>query len=144
MNDSGWCIVQCVNFKINKNLHTRLDKIKNVRINKMETRKELTLIPKTENYIKYMLNVIVKLPRTEKFSIGNEYKNMMYKMLEEVMMLGKVVTEEKMNYINKIDARINVQRVFLRIMQDNKWIDEKNFYIACLCQMNQEELQEDY
>ena len=99
----------------------------------METRKELTLIPKTENYIKYMLNVIVKLPRTEKFSIGNEYKNMMYKMLEEVMMLGKVVTEEKMNYINKIDARINVQRVFLRIMQDNKWIDEKNFYIACLC-----------
>lgn len=93
----------------------------------METRKELTLIPKTENYIKYMLNVIVKLPRTEKFSIGNEYKNMMYKMLEEVMMLGKVVIEEKMNYINKIDARINVQRVFLRIMQDNKWIDEKKF-----------------
>ncbi len=93
----------------------------------METRKELTLIPKTENYIKYMLNVIVKLPRTEKFNIGNEYKNMMYKMLEEVMMLGKVVTEEKMNYINKIDARINVQRVFLRIMQDNKWIDEKKF-----------------
>lgn len=93
----------------------------------METRKELTLIPKTENYIKYMLNVIVKLPRTEKFNIGNEYKNMMYKMLEEVMMLGKVVIEEKMNYINKIDARINVQRVFLRIMQDNKWIDEKKF-----------------
>lgn len=93
----------------------------------METRKELTLIPKAENYIKYMLNVIVKLPRTEKFSIGNEYKNMMYKMLEEVMMLGKVVIEEKMNYINKIDARINVQRVFLRIMQDNKWIDEKKF-----------------
>ncbi len=93
----------------------------------METRKELTLIPKTENYIKYMLNVIVKLPRTEKFNIGNEYKNMMYKMLEEVMLLGKVVTEEKMNYINKIDARINVQRVFLRIMQDNKWIDEKKF-----------------
>lgn len=93
----------------------------------MEIRKELTLIPKTENYIKYMLNVIVKLPRTEKFNIGNEYKNMMYKMLEEVMMLGKVVIEEKMNYINKIDARINVQRVFLRIMQDNKWIDEKKF-----------------
>ena len=93
----------------------------------METRKELTLIPKTENYIKYMLNVIVKLPRTEKFSIGNEYKNMMYKMLEEVMMLGKIGNEEKMNYINKIDARINVQRVFLRIMQDNKWIDEKKF-----------------
>ena len=72
----------------------------------METRKELTLIPKTENYIKYMLNVIVKLPRTEKFSIGNEYKNMMYKMLEEVMMLGKIGNEGKLNCINKKDFKM--------------------------------------
>ncbi len=82
---------------------------------------------KTENYIKYMLNIIMKLPRTEKFNIGNEYKNMMYIMLEDVMMLGKIGMEEKLDYINKIDARINVQRVFLRIMKDNRWIDEKKF-----------------
>ena len=86
----------------------------------METKRELTLIPKTENYIKYMLNIIMKLPRTEKFNIGNEYKNMMYIMLEDVMMLGKIGMEGKLNCINKIDARINVQRVFLRIMNDNR------------------------
>ena len=32
---------------------------------------KLTLIPKTEKYVEYMLNVILKLPRTEKFSIRN-------------------------------------------------------------------------
>ena len=64
-----------------------------------------------------MLNIIMKLPRTEKFNIGNEYKNMMYIMLEDVMMLGKIGMGKKLNYINKIDARINVQRVFLRIMK---------------------------
>ncbi len=32
----------------------------------METKKELTLIPKSENYIKYILNLILKLPRIEK------------------------------------------------------------------------------
>lgn len=52
----------------------------------METRKELVLIPKTENYIKYILNMILKLPRTEKFSIGTEYKENMYKMLEDILM----------------------------------------------------------
>ena len=93
----------------------------------METKRELTLIPESENYIKYMLNIIMKLPRTEKFNIGNEYKNMMYIMLEDVMMLGKIGMEGKLNCINKIDARINVQRVFLRIMNDNRWIDEKKF-----------------
>lgn len=42
----------------------------------METRRELVLIPKTENYMKYMLNLLMKLPRTEKFNIGNEYKEL--------------------------------------------------------------------
>ena len=74
-----------------------------------------------------MLEVIMKLPRTEKFSIGNEYKQSMYKMLENILMLSKVIDTEKINYINVIDAQLNVQRILLRIMYKNKWIDEKKF-----------------
>jgi len=92
-----------------------------------EIKKELTLIPKSEKYIQYMLEIIMKLPRTEKFSIGNEYKQSMYKMLENILMLSKVIDTEKINYINVIDAQLNVQRILLRIMYKNKWIDEKKF-----------------
>ena len=92
-----------------------------------EIKKELTLIPKSEKYIQYMLEVIMKLPRTEKFSIGNEYKQSMYKMLENILMLSKVIDTEKINYINVIDDQLNVQRILLRIMYKNKWIDEKKF-----------------
>ena len=92
-----------------------------------EIKKELTLIPKSEKYIQYMLEVIMKLPRTEKFSIGNEYKQSMYKMLENILMLSKIIDTEKINYINVIDAQLNVQRILLRIMYKNKWIDEKKF-----------------
>ena len=41
----------------------------------MKDERELILIPKIEDYVKYVLNIIIKLPRTEKFSIGTEYKN---------------------------------------------------------------------
>lgn len=51
---------------------------------------ELQLIPKSETYIQYMIDVIFKLPRTEKFSMGTEYKTSMYKMLESIMLLSKV------------------------------------------------------
>ena len=34
---------------------------------------ELILIPKYERYMEYMLEVMVKLPKTEKFNIGNEF-----------------------------------------------------------------------
>lgn len=93
----------------------------------MDNKKELILIPKSEAYIQYMLEIIMKLPRTEKFSIGNEYKQSMYKMLENILMLSKIEACEKMNYINMIDANLNVQRILLRIMNKNHWIDEKKF-----------------
>ena len=95
----------------------------------MESKKEneLTLIPKSERYIQYMLDVIFKLPRTEKFSIGTEYKNSMYKMLRYILYISKIEKEERLYYINLIDAELNTQRIYLRIMKNNRWIDEKKF-----------------
>ncbi len=98
----------------------------------MESKKEneLTLIPKSERYIQYMLDVIFKLPRTEKFSIGTEYKNSMYKMLRYILYISKIEKEERLYYINLIDAELNTQRIYLRIMKNNRWIDEKKFKVS--------------
>ena len=50
---------------------------------KSQNENKLKLIPKAEVYVEYIINMIIKLPRTEKFSIGNEYKLSLYKMLEQ-------------------------------------------------------------
>lgn len=93
-----------------------------------ERENKLQLIPKMENYIEYMLNVILKLPRTEKFNIGNEYKLSMYLMLENTLYIAKLNDKPKcLEIINRIDAMLNSQRIFLRIMNKNKWIDNKKF-----------------
>lgn len=90
---------------------------------------QLILIPKEQEYIQYMLEVIFKLPRIEKFNIGNEYKSSMYQMLENTLYISKV-SQDRLNYLNKIDARLNCQRIYLRIMYKNQWIDEKRFLVA--------------
>ena len=59
-----------------------------------ENENKLSLVPKTEKYIEYILSVIFKLPRTEKFSIGTEYKTSMYKMLNQIMYVNKIKNEE--------------------------------------------------
>jgi len=41
---------------------------------------KLVIIVKIEKYIEYMLTILLKLPRTEKFNIGNEIKISMYEM----------------------------------------------------------------
>ena len=91
---------------------------------------ELILIPKYERYMEYMLEVMVKLPKTEKFNIGNEFKSVMYRILENILYVDKIEKEKRLYYLNLIDAGINVQRSLLRIMVKNKWIDKKKFQVA--------------
>ena len=98
-----------------------------------KTRKEneLTLIPKAERYMQYMIELILKIPRTEKFSIRTEYINSMYKMIENIMYLNKInASNSRLVLINKIDADLGVQRILLRIMYKNQWIDKKRFEYA--------------
>ena len=90
----------------------------------------LLLIPKATNYIEYMLDIIMKLPRTEKFNIGNEYKESMYKMLETIIYLQKIEKYKKIEYLNKIDCELNIQRIMLRLMNKEHWIDNKKFKVS--------------
>lgn len=90
----------------------------------------LTIIPKTERYIQYMLDLILKLSRTEKFNIRTEYKTSMYQMMEEVIYVSKLPLEERYTHVIKIDVLVQLQRIYLRLMKNNKWIDERKFKIA--------------
>ena len=99
-------------------------------VEKTINNEQLKLIPKLQEYIQYMLDIILKLPKIEKFNIGNEYKNSMYQILEHTLYISKIQEKERLNYINKIDAKLNCQRIYLRIMYKNKWIDEKKFKLA--------------
>lgn len=101
--------------------------------NKEISENGLKLIPKTEIYLNYILDLIVKIPRTERFSIGTEYKLSLYKMLEKVMYLNKMDKTNNKDVIillNKIDSLLMTQRSYLRIMVKNKWIDKKKFQVA--------------
>lgn len=90
----------------------------------------LSIIPKAEKYIQYMLDLIFKLPRTEKFSIGTEFKTSLYEMMTQIIYLSKVPIEKRFDYTIEIDALVQIQRIYLRLMKNNRWIDEKKFKVS--------------
>ena len=117
--------------KDNMKLFIILSRNKNLKGgNKMSQSEELVLIPKYEKYMQYMIEAIVKMPRTEKFNIGNEFKAVMYKTLENILYINKVEISKRMYYLNLIDALLSTQRVMLRLMVKNRWIDEKKFRVS--------------
>lgn len=95
------------------------------KLNKKEN--ELTLIPKAERYIEYMLEVILKIPRTEKFSIGTEVKTSMYEMMKNILLASKIDKNKRLSIYNIVDSNIYYQRICIRIMYNQKWIDEKKY-----------------
>ena len=95
-----------------------------------ERENRLKLIPKAEKYIEYILQIIFKLPRIEKFSIGTEYKLSLYQMIKNIMMISKIEKKNVLYYLNEIDGLLNTQRIYLRIMKNNRWIDEKKFKVS--------------
>ena len=68
--------------------------------NKEISENGLKLIPKTEIYLDYILDLIVKIPRTEKYSIGTEYKTSMYETIKYIMYLNKIEGNRCLYYTN--------------------------------------------
>lgn len=92
-----------------------------------EKSNELIIIPKIEKYIEYMITMLMRLPRTEKFSIGTEIKTSMYKMLQNALLVSKLEKNKRLPVYNMIDSHIHFQRICIRIMYNNKWIDNKKY-----------------
>lgn len=88
---------------------------------------ELIIIPKVEKYIEYILTIVIKLPRTEKFSIGTEIKTSVYNMLRNILLVSKMDKTKRLEIYNIVDAEIYYQRICIRIMYNQKWIDEKKY-----------------
>jgi len=93
----------------------------------MDKDNNLIIIVKIEKYIEYMLTILLKLPRTEKFNIGNEIKNSMYEMLKSTLFASKISKDRRLEYYNIVDTHIYYQRICIKIMYNNKWIDDKKY-----------------
>lgn len=77
---------------------------------------ELIIIPKIEKYIEYMLTILLKLPRTEKFSIGTKIKTSMYEILKNILLANKIDKNKRLQIYNIIDSHIYYKRICIRIM----------------------------
>ena len=84
----------------------------------------LIVIPKYEIYINYALNMIIKLPKQERYNIGNSFKNIMYETFENIYYYQYYKLN---NYLIAIDAKLNIQRAYIRIMYKQKYIDKKKY-----------------
>ena len=98
-------------------------------LDKYRTSGTLILIPKTEDYVKYVFQILTKIPRIEKFNIGSEIKTSALQMLEYAHFINKD-RKDAYTYLNRIDALISYNRSMIRILNEEKSISSKNYETA--------------
>ena len=61
-----------------------------------------------------------------------QFKKKRYIFKRTIQIERRKINEKNkiLEIINEIDAELNTQRIYLRIMQKNKWIDTKKFEVA--------------
>ena len=94
----------------------------------MEINKDnrLVIIVKIEKYIEYMLTILLKLPRTEKFSIGIEVKTSMYEMLKNILLASKIDKSfSKVIAIAENYPELKANTNFLSLQSELKEIENK-------------------
>ena len=88
----------------------------------------LYLLPKYEKYMEYMIdNVVSRLPRIEKFNLGNEIKTSMFESVKYILILSKVEMRQRLGYLNMLDANVCVQRIYVRIMYKRRYLDNRKY-----------------
>ena len=94
---------------------------------KQKTNDILYMLPKMERHIEYVLGVVLKLPRTEKFNIGQEMKLVVYDTLKNILYLSKISVSSRLSVANVIDANISYEKALVRIMYKFRYIDNKKY-----------------
>ena len=88
----------------------------------------LTLYQKYLELIYYTNDLIKKYPKSETFALVKEIKNSLYTGFRFLMYAVKTYnTQDKLNYLLKLDIELNLLKVYIRLSYRYKYISIKNY-----------------
>lgn len=78
--------------------------------------------------IYYTLGILMKYPKSERFSLAHDIKKVTYKGLYRIIYAQKEFNiKERLHYLNELDAQLKLLKVLIRISYKKKYINLKNY-----------------
>jgi hypothetical protein len=97
---------------------------KNIKIDEM---KELSVIQKTYDCIKWYVPIVERLPKTHKFTLGDRITNQLYDLLEGL--IKAKYAKDKLSQLESLNTQLDILRYQTRMLLDfNKMSVERYEY----------------
>ena len=78
--------------------------------------------------IYYTLSILLKYPKSERFSLAQDIKNATYDGLKDIIYAQKEFDKKKrLSYLNELDANLKIVKVLIRVSHKKKYINSKNY-----------------
>ena len=91
--------------------------------------KELSIIQKTYDLIKYYVPIIERFPKVHKFTVGDRIINQLYDLLEGL--IKAKYANRKLNYLINLNVQLDILRHQTRLLLDFQLIALKRYqYIS--------------
>ena len=101
---------------------------KNISVKYYEKNEELLIIKKYQELILYVYNLIKKFPNTEVFLLTSDIKKNLLLGLENLIFVKRVRNNNlKLNYLIKVEAYLNIMKIYVRMAIKNKYINRRNY-----------------
>lgn len=79
--------------------------------------------------IYYVEMITEKYPKSVKLSLVTEIKNNTYEGIKNILLAFKEYdVKTKMQFLNKVDVNLKMQKVLIRVSYKKKYITVKNYY----------------
>lgn len=88
---------------------------------------ELKIYKQYVELLYYTENILIKFPKSERFSLCTQIKNTTYDGLRNIIICYKSYEKkEKINALNQLDVNLKMLKVFIRLSKRKKYINAKN------------------
>ena len=88
----------------------------------------LIIYEKTSNLIIYTKNSLKKYPKSERFDLCADIKNILYQVIEMIIFAWKEKNAiERIKILNKIDSKLYLLKTLVRLSYEFKYITDRNY-----------------
>ena len=91
----------------------------------------LVIYQKFTNLIYYSKNLLNKYPKSERFDLSSDIKNILYTTLRNIIFAWKAYdNNEKLRYLRQIDVDLLVLKSLITISYKYQYITQKNYFLS--------------
>lgn len=98
----------------------------------MNELEELKIYQQYVDLVYYVNMIMKKYPKSERFALVTDIKKVTSEGLESILYCYKAYDRiEKLKYLNSLDVKLKMMKVFVRVSYRNQYINAQNYDAWC-------------